>query len=1361
MKRDFNNNDLRRVVLCCSFVAAVAVAVIWPFAFGPAHTNARSTGLADHTVSKNPDIPNYDIRTDKSAIEKLAAFRGRANKTAAAVADVGEKFVNGEAALRRRVPHLKVEYNNELRIPEVIGIDVQKGKAALTPAAANMRRPEILRNFLGDNPGLTGVSRQRVADLKEFADYTNPSGNLSFVELEQNINGVPVFQGSVRAAFAKSGEMVRVVNNLAPDLDETSVSADFGYAAAAVQAAAKHLNYDVPNLDITPNAAADSENKEVFGIGDSATTAEKMYFPTEPGVAVPAWLVLIWEPVNAYYVVVDAASGELLWRKNITDDQTQSAIYSVYTNPNAMINVAENPFPFTPGPSLLSGVQGAAISKTLVTRVGNEAPYTFNNNGWITDGGTKTDGNAIQAGLDRDGTDGVDFNSEAVAPNRNFNFAYTPFDPNTNAGDTPVPSPQTYPGSQFQQGSITQMFYICNWYHDELYRLGFTESARNFQHDNFGRGGLGNDRVRGEGQDSSGTNNANFSTNADGNRPRMQMYLWTGPNPDIDGNLDAEVMIHEYTHGLSNRLHGNSFGLALNMSSGMGEGWSDFYAQSVLSQESDPLNGVYAMGGYDTYKGAGTGYTTNYYYGIRRFPKAIMSSTGGPNNRPHNPLTFADADSTKFNVTDGAFARGPFGSVKVDQVHNLGEIWSSALWEIRAKYIARLGWAEGNRRVLQHVTDGMKLAPLSPTFLTERDAIVAAALAGGTAADVADIWAGFAIRGMGATASIQNVGTGENDTRVTEAFDLPNVLQSPSLTASDASADNDGFLEPGETVTLNIPLTNSTGNLVTGVSLQVNGGTAVNYGNVAHGQTVSQAVSFSIPADTPCGSTINLVLSVSDSVGNVSFNRQIFVGAPGATLSAENFDGNAAPAFPAGWTAASVQSGIKFVTSTAASDSAPNAAFAAEPTSVGGGTDLTSPVVYVTSGTASVTFRHRFNTEQGWDGGALEISVAGGPFQDILTAGGSFTAGAYSTGVLGGGVNNPLAGHAAWHGDSGGYITTTVQLPAATSGKLVQLKWRFGADDNTAGSGANPGWFIDSISLSGAGFVSNFNCSTIGTTTSNPAADFDGDSKTDTSFYRPSDGNWYLNRSRDGAVTVQWGNATDIPAPADFDNDGKADIAVFRPSTGQWLILRSSDSGFVSANWGGAGDDPVPGDYDGDRKADIAVYRPSNGTWYVLKSTDNHDNSVQWGGAGDMEVHGDYDGDGKTDIAVYRPSNGNWFVLQSSGGGWYAPWGTPGDKPTPADFDGDNKDDMAVYRPSDGNWYIYRSGGNGSYDVINWGNSTDTPVPGDYDGDTKDDIAQFRSSTGQWFILKSGGGFDVTSWGGAIGDKPSPASYIP
>ena len=61
-----------------------------------------------------------------------------------------------------------------------------------------------------------------------------------------------------------------------------------------------------------------SDKKVVFGAGNWATTAEKMYFPTEPGVAVPSWRVLIWEPRDAYYIIVDAASGEMLWRKNIT-----------------------------------------------------------------------------------------------------------------------------------------------------------------------------------------------------------------------------------------------------------------------------------------------------------------------------------------------------------------------------------------------------------------------------------------------------------------------------------------------------------------------------------------------------------------------------------------------------------------------------------------------------------------------------------------------------------------------------------------------------------------------------------------------------------------------------------------------------------------------------------------------------------------------------------------------------------------------------------------------------------------------------------------------------------------------------------
>jgi hypothetical protein len=56
------------------------------------------------------------------------------------------------------------------------------------------------------------------------------------------------------------------------------------------------------------------------------------------------------------------------------------------------------------------------------------------------------------------------------------------------------------------------------------------------------------------------------------------------------------------------------------MARGMGEGWGDFYGHAMLSEPSDPINGTYTTGGYATHLGTG-GYTSNYYYGIRRFPR--------------------------------------------------------------------------------------------------------------------------------------------------------------------------------------------------------------------------------------------------------------------------------------------------------------------------------------------------------------------------------------------------------------------------------------------------------------------------------------------------------------------------------------------------------------------------------------------------------------------------------------------------------------------------------------------------------------------------------------------------------------------
>ena len=76
-----------------------------------------------------------------------------------------------------------------------------------------------------------------------------------------------------------------------------------------------------------------------------------------------------------------------------------------------------------------------------------------------------------------------------------------------------------------------------------------------------------------------------------------------GPAVDRDGGLDAEIVIHELTHGLSNRLVGNATGLFWNVAGGLGEGWSDFYALSLLngSQTDDP-DATYTSAAYATYR---------------------------------------------------------------------------------------------------------------------------------------------------------------------------------------------------------------------------------------------------------------------------------------------------------------------------------------------------------------------------------------------------------------------------------------------------------------------------------------------------------------------------------------------------------------------------------------------------------------------------------------------------------------------------------------------------------------------------------------------------------------------------------------
>ena len=521
--------------------------------------------------------------------------------------------------------------------------------------------------FLEAHHDVFALTGDEAASFQVTRVDTDPGTNLSHITLRRTYNGVQVFQGAITVHLDPTNGVYRALGDdfyrITPPVNQRNLS-----PADAVAAAGRAMGLGELGLAMV---SSDAETT-VF---DSPVTLDQIHvspriLPISDSETRYAYqTTLSWNDSQKHLqmqtVLVDAEDGHVLQNRSILNTFTGRV--------------------FTRSP----GARPIGDARTVVSFDGNPAASP---QGWVG-AARKTIGNNAVAATDLDGNDRVD--ASEIQPTANANNAFDfPFNAAQDAAD-------------FRAAAVANAFFLVNDFHDRAYLLGFTERAGNFQTNNFGKGGRQNDEVQIDVQDGSSINNADFGTPPDGQKPRMQMFMFNIVRGDAlqeDGDFDPTVVYHENAHGLSNRLIGGGSIACLTgiQSAGMGEGWSDWVAASFLN---DPVIGAYVTGDATA--------------GIRRASMA------------NSPFTYA-------NIKDGSMV----------EVHDAGEVWAAALFDVRK----RLGAATTERIVVQ----GMKLTPCNPTMLQARDGIIAADGLLNLGANRCELFRAFAGRQMGAGASSPN-----------------------------------------------------------------------------------------------------------------------------------------------------------------------------------------------------------------------------------------------------------------------------------------------------------------------------------------------------------------------------------------------------------------------------------------------------------------------------------------------------------------------------------------------------------------------------------------------------------------------------
>jgi extracellular elastinolytic metalloproteinase len=542
-----------------------------------------------------------------------------------------------------------------------------------------MQSPSLLvrraLDHLASTSQVMGFEAVEEAEFIADPNVSRTTGGAAAVHTQQLFHGVPVFDMSRTVSFSREGQIEEVSGQTVsppPDLD---VVPKIG-AVDAVRAAATYVATPPPNLEpeldpygepvelgsVDLSDFASPQVVAAFDVPSRPTVIEKGPFETHPKAELVVfftapdfrlgWRVeLTLRDYSAQFEVIVAAdvvaeNPEILY--------CQNTLQAMEVNFQARVYVSR---PATDGTD-------ARMLVTLprpVTDYPAEAPPTLPPTfpfTWVDQTKKQTLGNSTIAVK---GTSMTSFAGTLDGSDVVF------------AGMDPLDDDQ----------KVTNIFYYCNYMHDFFYLLGFDEAAGNFQQVHSGTGGRAGDPVVARAHPGAVTGTANMATQPDGTRGLMNMGLVTRSGRHTA--FEADVVFHEYTHGVSNRLVGgplNANALRAPQCRGMGEGWSDFYALTIANFGTATERTVIA--------------------------DWVVDKAGGIRSAPY----------------DENFPR-TFGSLpNLTHEHPRGEVWCATLMQMTRNFEQELGdRARAYRLAWRVVLDGMKLTPANPSFLDARNAI--------------------------------------------------------------------------------------------------------------------------------------------------------------------------------------------------------------------------------------------------------------------------------------------------------------------------------------------------------------------------------------------------------------------------------------------------------------------------------------------------------------------------------------------------------------------------------------------------------------------------------------------------------------